>query len=387
MKNGNGKKWLHKAGCGSMNRRRFLTTTAAAGAGIVAVACNKSLNPLQSGNSGKPPLFKSPVPARPLPAGDPKSTKVTIANVDSYDYDLLKREITAMVDGLGGLGDIIKPGDKVGIKVNMTGGAGSANGYAIPAVESFWTHPTILQVVCELVKDIGAGTIYVVESNYDEESYTDFGYKDVVEYLGVTYINLNTPDPYADFIEAPVGEKWQVYEKLTHNAILHELDCFISLPKAKQHIGAGQTHSMKNLVGTIPLQYYNQGGQGHRAEIHSRGNAKLVRTVLDLNNCRPVHFAVIDAVKTMLGGEGPWQNVKPAVFNVLIAGKDPVAADAIAVQQIGFDPMAPDKSKTFANTDNYLRIAEELGMGVHDVSKIEVLNTTTNTGIRHRRVA
>jgi uncharacterized protein (DUF362 family) len=152
------------------------------------------------------------------------------------------------------------------------------------------------------------------------------------------------------------------------------VDCFVSLAKAKQHKGAGQTHAMKNLVGTIPAKFYNVNGSSHRAAIHAKGNPTLVRTVLDLNRARPINLAVIDAIKTTLGSEGPWNgDLKPAAFNRLIISKDPVAADAISTKTIGFDPMADDNTPTWKDTDNYLRIAEETGMGIHDVNKIEVV--------------
>ena len=47
---------------------------------------------------------------------------------------------------------------------------------------------------------------------------------------------------------------------------------------------------------------------------------------------------------------------------------------------MGYDPMAADNDGPFGDdlvrTDNYLRLAEESAMGVHDLSKIKVVHVT-----------
>jgi uncharacterized protein (DUF362 family) len=343
-----------------ISRRRFLTAVGAATANIIVwSSCSKDKNPTAPEDKG--------------PTGPIEAT-VAVRKVSSYDRQTLRTNVDDMLDKLGGLGDIIKSGDSVAIKVNLTGGTGSADKYPLPAGEVYWTHPETVIAIGEAIRDAGAGTIYIVESIYDLKSYTGYGFTEAANRLGAQLIDLNQTDPYDSYIQADVGPNAQVYQQFTQNAVLQEVDCFVSLAKAKQHLGAGQTHSMKNLVGTIPARFYNVNGSSHRAGIHAKGNPTLVRTVLDLNRARPINLAVVDAIKTTLGSEGPWNNdLKPASFNRLIISKDPVAADAISVKTIGFDPMADDNTPTWKDTDNYLRIAEETGMGIHDVNKIEVV--------------
>jgi uncharacterized protein (DUF362 family) len=60
--------------------------------------------------------------------------------------------------------------------------------------------------------------------------------------------------------------------------------------------------------------------------------------ILDLNRARPVHLALIDGIKTAEGGDAPRGSFNPVQPGVLIAGKDPVAADAVATAAMGFDP-------------------------------------------------
>jgi uncharacterized protein (DUF362 family) len=379
----------------SVSRRKFVSAVGVATAGVVAGACTRG-NPLEPASEVKNPVM----PPSGLPAaGGPGADKVPVAlcDVNSYDYNLIKANIESAVDKIGGLGDICKSGDTVGIKLNMTGGDGNAkkcpSRYGVTAPELFWTHPTILQVCLEMFKDAGAGRIIVMEAIYDYESYSQYGYRDAVQSVGAEFVNLNRKNPHSDFVKVDVPAKLGRWDQYYHNGALHELDCFVSLPKAKRHYGAGVTHSMKNMVGSIPLSIYtdyNDGKEGseggHRAAMHEKGWPTLVRNFLDICRVRPIHFAINDAIMTADNGEGPWNTgFKKARYDKLIVGKDPVAVDSVSTQVIGWDPMVGDFEGCFADgslpgnfsgTDNYLRIAQEAGMGVYDLAQINQINAT-----------
>ncbi len=355
------------------SRRQFLTSAGLATAGLLAGACGK--------DSPTEPKKTTP---KVYPEG---SSKVATAKLTSYDLSTLKSSIQTMLEQIGGVGDILKSGDTVGIKINLTGGAGSASSYerssGLPVGETYWTNPVVLQAVCELMKDAGAGTIYVLEAIYDQASLDSFGYSDVINHVGATFVDLNGKAPYSGYASRPVGNYKLIYPNLTQNGVLNDLDCFISLPKAKVHIGAGVTHGMKNLVGTLPMPagIYNNVGDSNRSKIHNHrdkfeGNpdSNLCRVILDLNHATPINLVINDAVKTVLGSEGPWnRQINPKSFNRLVAGKDPVAVDSISTKIIGYDPMAADMTKPFTTCINYLKKASELGMGNYDLDMIEVV--------------
>jgi uncharacterized protein (DUF362 family) len=320
--------------------------------------------------------------------------KVAIATVSTYEEALLKEAVERSFELLGGLGDIIKPGDSVGIKINLTGGASEASKFQLssgkPVGEAYWTNPVLLKVVGQAIMEAGAGKLYILEALGDWESINNFGYKEVIDSLGATFIDLNEKAPYEDYIEKSVGDNYLIYPKVTLNGIFNELDCLISMPKAKQHATAGVTHGMKNLIGTLPVScgLYNQGAT-YRAGIHQLqlhdaipGN-NLCRVILDLNRANPVHLVVNDAVKTVLGSEGPWtgDGVTPADFNKIIIGKDPVAVDSVSTSIMGFNPMADDNTTPFINSLNYLRLASQSGLGEYDLSKIDALDAGIVTGI------
>ena len=78
----------------------------------------------------------------------------------------------------------------------------------------------------------------------------------------------------------------------------------------------------------------------------------------------------------MTGGEGPWirglQFVKPGV---LILGTNAVNTDTVATAVMGYDPRAARGTAPFAHCDNTLMLAEGLGVGTTDLSRIEVVGT------------
>ncbi len=318
------------------------------------------------------------------------NVKVATASVSTYDEAVLKEALERSLENLGGLADIVKPGASVGIKINLTGGAAQARKYQLTSGnlvgETYWTNPSLLKVVGQAIMDAGAGKLYVLEALNDWDSYNNFGYKEVVEELGATFIDLNGKAPYTDYIVKNVGDNHLIYTELTLNGIFDELDCLISMPKAKQHATSGITHGMKNLVGILPIPSgkYNQGAE-HRAGIHQLRlhdgipNNNLCRVILDLNRANPVHLVVNDAIKTVLGSEGPWtgDGMTAATFNTLIIGKDPVAVDSVSTDIIGLDPMAADNKMPFTKSINYLKLASEHGLGEYNLNNIEVLSYTT----------
>jgi hypothetical protein len=49
-----------------------------------------------------------------------------------------------------------------------------------------------------------------------------------------------------------------------------------------------------------------------------------------------------------------------------------VATDAVAMAVMGFNPMADRGTAPFANSDSMLRLGEDMGIGLRDLSRNEV---------------
>jgi len=382
-----------------MTRRRFVSLLGGASAGLFFEGCTRSRNPLGSETALEGDQV--PLPRHNGPGSGVNSAalaRVAVAEAASYDRGVIKNQVEAMFGALGGLADIIRPGDRVGIKINLTGGTSYFNRISTPPFELYLTHPEIVRAVGELCLDAGAAKIYVLESVYEWESFTcvdpasGLSHESVAKALGGEVCDTNQKTPFSGYARQPVAGGGLIYDELMLNGRYQEIDCFISLPKAKRHASAGITHAMKNLVGILPVPsgLYNNGA-GHRAGIHdhTHGNSDLCRVILDLNRARPIHLSVNDAVFTCLKGEGPWGSAGSGLnqerFNTLIAAKsDMVAADSVATSVLGYDPMSADFSVPFPGCLNYLKLAHEMGMGICDPAQIEVVDASGNTRVERR---
>jgi len=77
----------------------------------------------------------------------------------------------------------------------------------------------------------------------------------------------------------------------------------------------------------------------------------------------------------MGGAEGPWGGGEGCHPGVLVAGTNCVNTDAVATAVMGFDPMAPAGTPPFYACDNFLELAEGVGLGSRDLGRIEVAGT------------
>src|SRR5262249_48920343 len=100
---------------------------------------------------------------------------------------------------------------------------------------------------------------------------------------------------------------------------------------------------------------------------------RIPRIIADLSAAITPGLQIIEGIDTIAGAELPRPDTTVAVSpGVLIAGTNPVSTDAVAMAVMGFDPMADRGAAPFETCDNTLRLAEELGVGTRNLSRIEV---------------
>jgi len=352
-KNNSGETSLNK-----YSRRRFLRTVSATTAGLLAAPYISSTNIFAYGHEENSSYL----------------TKVAITKADNYERTFVKQKVQYLFKMIDGITDIVKPGNKVGIKINLTGGGG------LPL--NMWTNPEVLRAVGELIIDCGvnANDIYIVESLWNDSSYNNYGYLDIQKSLGAQMINLNNHIPYDDFVDVPVGDKKFYYSSFKLNKILQDIDVYISIPKMKQHYEAGVTCSLKNQIGIAPRQLYTiPTDSGRRGALHSEtggsSTTHLPQSICDLNMARPVNLAVIDGIINARGGEGNWNpTFTPAADHILLAGKDPVAADSVAAYFMSNDPQAAKlQLPGGGQCDNYLDMLHQKGIGTNQMNEIKIV--------------
>jgi len=120
----------------------------------------------------------------------------------------------------------------------------------------------------------------------------------------------------------------------------------ISVPKLKPHRLANVTLSLKNMMGAVKS----------KGSIHNHLSQKIV----DLASIIKPSVAVIDGI---IAGEGHETSGNPVEMNLVIAGTDPVAVDAVGATVMGIPP----------ESVKHLRLAEETGLGTCRLEQIEVL--------------
>ena len=341
-----------------VTRREFLHGMGAAAAGLALAGCQP----------------KAPAAG---PSSGTKST-VAITRAENYDPKLIRKQVETLFDGLGGISDILAHGNRVAIKTNLTGGTSAKPLPGIKEIDSYLTHPEVIKAVCELLRDAGVKDLYIVEAVYELESWPHYEYIEMAKAVGATLIDLNDPAPYKDFIKVKPGTEKPTYDEYIINPILTEIDAFVSVSKMKCHNVAGVTHTMKNLFGLVPYRSYTLNPQDtYRSAFHGQAGEtgkRVPNIIADLNKARPIHLSVIDGILTTEGGEGPWiTGLTPIKPNVLFAGKDPVATDAVATAAMGFDPEADYPNEPFVHGVNHLNIAAKMGMGTNNLDEIKVV--------------
>jgi len=338
------------------------------------------------------------------------SSRVAIGICPEYDRQV-SQVLSAMFDQLGGIEKLVR-GKTVAIKLNMTGPPNDKLNN-MPVQMTHWVHPQVIGSLVSLLGSAGAQRIRLLESapigtKPLEEFMLSAGWqpKDFssaaahVEFENTNF--LGGGKTYARFMVPGGGLMYAGYD-LNHS--YRDTDVFVSLAKLKEHRTAGVTLSMKNCFGITPCTIYSQQAPedepsiipvGYREPIHSGSRVppksapqpvaeskdpgfRVPRVVADLVSARPIHLAVIDGIYTITGGELPNQNRnwihQPVHPGVLIAGMNCVSTDAVATAVMGLDPMADRGAPPFENCDSTLRLAEHLGVGTRDLTRIDVVGT------------
>jgi len=316
-----------------------------------------------------------------------------------------------MFDQLGGLRRLVK-GKSVAIKINLTGSPSYRVGY-LPLGDTHYTSPQVIAATVHLIGRAGARRIRLLESCWStadpiEEYLLQAGWEPQeilraapnVEFENTNY--LGRKKKYSRFVVPYGGYIFPAYD-LNHS--YEDCDVFVSLAKLKEHATAGITLSMKNCFGITPATIYGMGAgtdepselpKGGRLMIHSGyrqpskssppekdphsprdGGYRVPRVTVDLVAARPIDLAIVEGIKTIAGGEGPWiqGQITPVSPGVIVAGTNPVNTDAIGMTIMGYDPMADRGTAPFQDCDNTLRLAEDAGIGTRDVKRIEVVGT------------
>lgn len=217
-------------------------------------------------------------------------------------------------------------GKKVLLKPNV--------GRNSPAGTGVCTHPEVIRGLIRFFQEKQAKTIYVGDGplfGVDEwEALASSGIKQVCEETGAICVNL---DEFSELdIVIPQGV---IVDKLKFTSLIKEVDLIVSVPVMKTHMYTGVTLSVKNMKGCL---YKKEKTKLHRIFKEPPDKSKgltLDYGIADMASVLLPDYAVIDGI-TCMEGFGPSVGT-PVNLNVVLASRDPVACDLVAVKLMGMD--------------------------------------------------
>jgi len=153
----------------------------------------------------------------------------------------------------------------------------------------------------------------------------------------------------------------RVFSKILVPKTVMDCDVLINLPKVKTHVHTTVSLGIKNLHGIV---MDNQRLINHRNDL----SYKLV----DIMRVKKPSLTVSDCIWPM-EGQGPLNGRNIKNFNVVLAGTDVVAVDAVTCLIMGIDP----------SEVAMIRIASAEGLGEGDPKKISIVGTKVNKVKKH----
>ncbi|HDY69831.1 MAG TPA: DUF362 domain-containing protein [Actinobacteria bacterium] len=249
---------------------------------------------------------------------------------------------------VGGMSALIRPGDRVLLKVNLLAPAGPD--------EAVTTHPAVVRAVTRLVLEAGGFPTIADAPGFlfaggKSRALRQSGIKAAADDMGVTAVQFESVEK--PFVMTPVPDGVWLSQILAARLAL-ETDVIITLPKLKTHSSTWYTGAVKNMFGATATRT--------RKYAHNLGeHEKFAAAIVDIYSVLKPRLAVMDAVVGM-EGEGP-RHGNPRHAGLIMASRDSVALDAVAAGIIGF---GPGEVLTVVN-------AAERGLGMGDTGCIEVV--------------
>jgi uncharacterized protein (DUF362 family) len=342
------------------------------------------------------------------------AAKVAIARCAAYDAAVLPR-LKVMFDQIGGIGSLVA-GKTVAVKINMSGPVRARTGFR-PAWYTHWSHPALIAAAVYLIGEAGASRIRIVEGSSDDDHPLEenilLGGWDPGDLLraarNVEMENTSGLGQGKRYEQLKVPGGGLIYPAFDFNHSYIDCDVLVSIAKLKEHRHTGVSLSLKNLVGAAPGAIYGDAAGydapavrpfGARTMFHT-GNRqppagtpaekdpnspreygyRVPRITVDIVRARPIDLAIIDGIETQTAsetaaGEGSKRAVRLVRPGLLVAGRNPVCTDAVAMAVMGFDPMSDRGTAPFETSDSTLRLAEEAGIDTRDLRNIEVTGVT-----------
>jgi len=284
---------------------------------------------------------------RPWPPAGAEKDVVSIVRIGRGG---IPRAVEEALDLLGGVGQITAGRQRIMLKPNLV----AESPRITTKREVIRTLATLMQAAGKDVS-IGEGSaagdgfnlINGVQYRTNQREILDpmqqyvfdqLGYTDLARNLRVPLVNLHSGE--LTEVSVPGG---YVFDRITLNRTLTDVDMLVSVPMMKTHVLATVTLGMKNLIGLYPgTVYYSVRAwlHEHAFQGHSPG---VAYEIVDMVRANKLGLTVIDA-STAMEGDGP-SDGELVDMGLIIAGTNPLATDMVGSSVMG---IAPREVPTFA---------------------------------------
>lgn len=281
------------------------------------------------------------------------NNSVSIVGSESYDPGQVRESLDKVLEPLGGMACIVRPGERILIKPNFV--------IKTSAATHACTHAEIILAVARAVREAGAVPM-IADSpalGSAETVAKSIGLTDLAAREGFPIRTLNRVSAQTVKLR---GETYC----LPVSAEAIEADGIINLPKFKAHRQATLTFGVKNLYGCVvgkrkAARHFASGGD---LEWFSRmlvANASILSPRLTL----------VDGVVAM-EGQGPTRGT-PRPLGVLVAGTNTFSVDSACCRIVDYPPLSL----------SVLKAARDLGVMGWDTSDYELVGESVDRFVIH----
>ncbi|MDA3918301.1 MAG: DUF362 domain-containing protein [Deltaproteobacteria bacterium] len=250
----------------------------------------------------------------------------------------------AAVNLIGGIESVVKNGDRVLIKPNMS--------FARSPEAASNTHPDVVKTVAAMCKEAGASKVIILDHTLapGKRCLQISGIGPACRAIDKNMVHAINNSSFYKQVNISGARS------LAQTDVAKEFlkaDVLIAVPVAKSHSATGVSLSMKGMMGLI----YNRRIM-HRMDLHE--------TIVDLASILKADLTIIDGTRVLSTG-GPGGPGRVLKKDTIIASKDMVAADAFAVAAFEW------YGKKFKPTQvKHIRLAHERGLGRADIENLSV---------------
>jgi len=243
------------------------------------------------------------------------------------------KKVKEAIELIGGVGNLCKREDRILVKPNIS----SPDGFEC-------ANPQVTLAVAKIFSESGCKVLIGEDPAIpikEEFAYTEYGLYELAKESGAEVVSLR----HGPHIKVKVpGDGF--FPEIEVSKIVQEVDFLVGVAAMKSANITTVTLGLKNMKGLVRPSW--------KRKFHCEG---LNQGIVDLNLAVKPAFTIIDAT---FGKDLSARVCYPV--GLIIASKDPVAADAVCARIMGFDPEEVE----------HIRLAEKAGLGKLDPEDIEI---------------